>query len=825
MNPNDIEIEDNTSLDNQDVLLSQVETEDGGIELEFGEEPTEEDIAPAEFEDFNVNISPLLKEEDLNKVSLFVSERFELDMQSNQDFFDNIGMGLKTLGLTIEEVTEPFPGATPVSHPLILEAALKTQAKVMGEIFNGKGLVDTYVVTDKDEEALDRANRVKNYMDYQYLYQMDEFVQDTENMTLRYALTGNAYRKYFFDPIRNRPSSRYIHEDKFIINSEARTLERADFYTELYTMDRHELEHLIELGEFSDILSDESAFGIIMDGNAEPTVVDREVIVNTGDSLGFINGTTSKDKFQLREHHCYLKLPEPFNEGVKRALPYIVTVEDSTEKILSIKRNWKVEDPLKLKRVWYSHYKLIPGLGFHGLGYLHILGNFQFALTQILRSIIDSGQFSNLQGGFRAKGVRFTKDASIPLKFGEFREIDTGSRPIKDVLMPLTFNEPSQVLERIVGWLDGRAQKFADSTEQVIADSTNYGPVGTTVALLEASTKFTNGILKRFYNSLKEEFKILYALNYDVLNDTEDFFIKGKKFNVEREDFSGAVDVLPSSDPNLSSSAHRIAVAQTKLSAAQQAPDIHDLRSAYTEFYLQIGMEKEEIDKLLPPQEEAKPLDPLSDIHALANGKPIKAFPGQDHQAHIMFKEAFLNDPKAGASQYAQSIVPLLQANIAEHVLMQYTERMAAILEQQTGIAPDLEQLRSGTAQEDPAMAVAMAKASELLAAFNAEENLKEQAKLSDPATILAISENRNSLTKQAELEHKKHMNYLEALNDDRKITLQEREQAIKAAQFEEKLQADMKKMGMQLGSDLVKEALVPLKQDSLKKEEPKSKA
>lgn len=809
-----IEVEDESTPN--EVLLSQEELDDGGLELTFGEEEDmESEEAPSEFLDFNVNIATFLDEDDLSTISNLVSSRFDTDLESNQDFFDNLKTGLDTLGLTIEEVTEPFPGATPVSHPLVLEAALKTQSKIMGEIFNGKGIVDTYVISDKDETVLDRANRVKNYMDYQYIYQMDEFIADTESMALRYALTGNAYRKYFFDPIRNRPSSKYVHEDKFIINSDSRTLSRSDFYTELYTIDRHELEQLIELGEFSDVLSEEGTFGITLDGSATPTELDREIIVKTGDPLGFINGTTGKDKFQMREHHCYLTLPEPYNEGLKRALPYIVTVEEGTLKVLSIRRNWKETDPLKLKRIWFSHYKLIPGLGFHGLGYIHILGNFQFALTQILRSLIDSGQFSNLQGGFRSKGIRFTKDANLPLKFGEFREIDTGSRAIKDVLMPLQFNEPSQVLERIVSWLDGRAQKFADSTEQVIADSTNYGPVGTTVALLEASTKFTNGILKRFYNSLKEEFKILYALNYDVIDDTEDFFIKGNKFNVQREDFSGMVDVLPSADPNLSSSAHRIAVAQTKLSAAQQAPDIHDLRAAYTEFYLQIGMEKEEIDKLLPPQEQAKPLDPLSDIHALANGKPIKAFPGQDHDAHIKFKEAFISDPKAGGSQYAQSIIPLLQANLAEHVLMQYTERMAALLEQETGIAPNLEQMQQGTSPEDPAMAVAMAKASELLAAFNAEENLKQQAAMNDPATILALSEDRNSRTKEADLVHRKHMNYVEALNDDRKLALQERDQEIKLLQMKDTHDTALDVQRMKLGSDLVMKAIEPLKQDS----------
>lgn len=778
--------------------------EDGEIEVLF-KDPNEVEEVEADIDsnEHNANLAVFLEEETIEKIKKFCHERYHEDKTSNSDFFEGINLGLEKLGLTIEELDNPFPGASPITHPLILESALKTQAKIMGEIFSGKGLVDTYLITETNEETVQASNRVRNYMDYQYLYQMNEFVADTEKLSFRYSLTGNAYRKYYFDPIQNRPRTKYLTEDKFIINSDASTIADTDFHTELFTLDRHEFEHLGELGEYANVDEYEYDDGFLLEGdvvsaiapngNATPTEVDAAIIVEgTGDSMGSDNGARNTSKFQLREHHCYLKLPAPYNDGSNRALPYIVTVEDGRNKVLAIRRNWKTEDPLKLKRTWYAHYQLIPGLGFHGMGYIHILGNFQFALTSILRSLIDSGQFSNLQGGFRAKGVRFTRDSEMPIKFGEFREIDTGTKSIKDVLYPLDFKEPSQVLERIVQFLDGRAQKFADTTEQVLADSTNYGPVGTTVALLEASTKFTSGILKRFYNGLKQEFQILHDLNYDVLDETQDFFLKGQAFTVRQEDFSGKVDIMPAADPNLSSSAHRIAVAQTKLAAAQQAPDYHDLREAYHQFYSQIGMEPEEIDKLLPPPNEAQPLDPLSDIVALSQGKPIKAFEGQDHESHIAFKTAFLEDPKGGAQPTAANIIPLVQANIAEHATMLYVRDLGGQMQLQGGEVSD----------------AAMAQAAQEIKNFHEQQAFEEGMQARDPATMLAQSELENAETRKEELDHKKEMDHGKLITENRKLDLKAVEMLQKSSDNMDKIKAEMAKKRFEVGADMVSEAL-----------------
>jgi hypothetical protein len=384
----------------------------------------------------------------------------------------------------------------------------------------------------------------------------------------------------------------------------------------------------------------------------------------------------------------------------------------------------------------------------------------------------------------------------MPIRFGEFREIDTGTKNIKDVLMPLDFKEPSQVLERIVQFLDGRAQKFADSTEQVIADSTNYGPVGTTVALLEASTKFTSGILKRFYNSLKAEFEILHDLNYDVLDETQDFFLKGEMFSVRREDFSGKVDIMPAADPNLSSSAHRIAIAQTKLAAAQQAPDFHDLRAAYTEFYSQIGMEPEEIERLLPSPQEAVPLDPLSDIVTLSQGKPIRAFEGQDHEAHIAFKQAFLQDPKGGGQELAANIIPLLQANIAEHAMLLYVRDLGAQLK-----------LNGANPQSEKAMADAALQ----IQRFHEEIAFEEALASKDPAAMLAQSELENAATRKEELAHKKEIDTGKLALEDRKLNLKAAELLQDSAEASDKIRADFAKARFQAGSGMIQKALEDL--------------
>lgn len=787
---------------------SITENEDGTAEVSFDVDEVETDPSiPADAVQHDVNLATFLDKEALQKVSSFCQQRYTEDKMSNTEFFDIIKKGLARLGMAIEELNEPFPGASPVTHPIMLESALKTQAKIMGEIFNGRGLVDTYIGARSDTEVMQRATRIKKYMDYQYLHKMSEFIPETEKLSFRFGLTGNAYRKYFFDEVLNRAKTKYITEDKFIINTNATTIADADFHTEVMIIDRHELEHRIENGEYADIFADSVGYGgTVSSSHDVASDIEQEITIQTGDPMGYQEGENlGPSKYTLLEHNCYLRLPAPFNNDETRAIPYIVTVEERSQRIVSIRRNWDEADPQKKKLVWYVHYKLIPGLGFHGLGYIHILGNFQFALTQIMRSIIDAGQFANLQGGFRAKGIRFTRDATLPLRFGEFREIDTHGKNIQDVLYPMQFKEPSQVLEALFGQLDGRVQKFADSAEQVISDSTNYGPVGTTVALLEASAKFVSGIIKRFYTSLTEEFKILYYLNHKTLDEESEFFVRGEENIVRQEDFKAGIEVVPNADPNLSSSAHRISLAQTKLTAAQQQPQLHDLRAAYTEFYNSLGMDQDEIDRLLPPSEDAQPNDPLTDIITVSSGKPIKAFEGQDHDAHIRFKTAFLNDPQAGKSEQAVSVAPLIQANIAEHILLKYVSRVKGAMQE-----VDPQQIGGEMAQ---------AVAAELAARVNTLENNMDLLEANDPAMIFAMAEQKNADVREKEQAHKER-------TDAAKLILQDKDQLLKAMKLAK--DSDLKQLAieagtnakrLELGSKMLEKALADPKPESHKKQ------
>lgn len=776
--------------------VSLIPDDEGGMEVVFSS-VTEDVSAPTGFEEFNANLVEFLPEEELNKLTAYVVDRYDSDVTSTADFMANIANGVKLLGLKIEELDEPFAGACPITHPLILESAVKIQSKITGEVFSGRNIADVYIDASSDPSKLEKANRVKNYLDYQLLYQMKEYIPETDRLTLRYALTGNAFRKFYYDPLLGRIKSRYIPESNFIINADKITLEDADFYTEVSPLlARHEIEYRIKSGEYLNITEEDLNGGM---NYTELSEVDDEISINTADPMGVQSGSyNGHSQFRIREHHCYFKFEEPFNDNEDRALPYIVEYEESTQKVVSIRRNWLETDPLRKKRLWYSHYRFVPGLGFYGYGYIHLLGNFQFALTQIARSLIDAGQFANMQGGFKKKGIRFSHDQDMVIGPGKFVDVEIGGQgaSLADIIMPLDFKEPSQVLERLFMWLDNRAQKFADSTEAILADSTNYGPVGTTIALLEASTKFMSGVTKRFYEALKQELLILRDLNADILGGPEAFFMKGNVMRVSPEDFSEEIFILPSADPNMASSSQRLAMAQTKLQMAKEAPDIHDSRVAHRNFYQVMGLEEDEIDALLPPPEEAQPLDPMSDIIAASQGKPIKAFEGQDHDAHITFKEAFLQDPMGGASNYASSIVPIIQANIAEHALLRYMARMAAALQQ-----VDPEQTGAEMAQ---------AQAAEMLQKFNQMDANERSLAAGDPAVMVAQAAMLEAQAKLAEVKLKERTEPIKLCQESEKIDLKREELDRKDAAKAADIKANMKREQLKLGVDVVRDSLSP---------------
>lgn len=754
-------------------------------------EPSDFDI-PTEALDHAANLAAFIPDQELVGLSQYCSARYTDDYSSMEDYREDIASGLQRLGIKIEELNDPFPGACSVQHPLVLESAIKMQAKIMNEVFNGRPLVDVRLSTGAEPEMRDIGVRGRDYMNYQYMREFKEYAPETERLALRYSMTGNAYRKYYYDDMLARTRSQFQSEDALVVNTKETTLEFADFYTEESTFDRHRYEGMIDAGVFIDPRSGQTEpTDQELQGSLLENYLDEVVMGATGDPMG--TGATACDKFPVRFHYVTYKLPEPYNENVNHALPYIIAVDVTTDTILSIRRNWRQDDPRYTKRVWHSHYKLVPGLGFFGWGYIHLLGNPQMALTMMLRSLIDAGQFANLQGGFKDSRVKFSKQGQLPLGPGQFIDIDmtqaVGMKEgatVGDALHFFDFKEPSQVLERMVGFLDGRIQKFADSTEAVIGDSTNYGPVGTTVALIEASAKFHTDILKRFHRTLEDEFQILAALNFDTLDEQVTYWWKGEEKTVQRADFDGRSEFITTADPSFSSQAQRLQKANAKLQAAQLDTSIHNMKEAFTGFYRELGLEQDEIDKLLPPDESAVEQDPMSDIISLTKGKPVAAFAGQDHQAHIDFKTAFLDDPQAGGSPAFQAYASLLQANIIEHGLQKYMEQMQSLITNNGG---------------NPADAFAQSQAATKLTELHQMEQNEEALKGGDPTAILAKTEQ-----KKAEIAEKRLLLDERKLDDDAsdKVT---KNQLTKRGQDIDVLTkvADAKHKVQSLDQDLVK--------------------
>ena len=389
-----------------------------------------------------------------------------------------------------------------------------------------------------------------------------------------------------------------------------------------------------------------------------------------------ISPTTDKDpQYVLLEQHIHLDIPDSECEEGEFA-PYIVTVEQESRQVLSIRRNYRAGDTNKEKRMHFVHYKFVPGFSFYGLGLIHFLGNLTLTATAAMRSLVDAGQFANLPGGFKAKGVRMVGD-NEPIAPGEFKEVEATGIDLQKAIVPLPYKEPSSVLYNMLGFVTAAGQKFADSTEQIVSDAASYGPVGTTMALLEASSKFFSGIHKRLHKSQRDEFKIIAEIDYDYLPNEYPYDVPNASREIFRKDFDGAVDVIPVSDPNIPSNAHRMMLANMALQMAQQSPPgMFNLEALNRTILNASNMPN--IEEILPTAPRPQPLDPVSDIAAATKGLPIAAFAGQNHDAHIQVKMSYLSDPMNGANPIMARVKPILEANIQEHTLMKYQEQIIA---------------------------------------------------------------------------------------------------------------------------------------------------
>tara|TARA_R100001594_G_scaffold2720_2_gene10736 strand:+ start:479 stop:2986 length:2508 start_codon:yes stop_codon:yes gene_type:complete len=725
---------------------------DGGVVVNFGEENIQEEVVAAEY---YANIASDLDDQILKTISHTVIDNFQADKESRGEWDSMFERGFDLLGLKLEDATEPFEGACTAVHPLLIESAVKFQAKASQELFPSGGPVKAQILGNQSVDKQEQANRVQNFMNYQLTEQMPEYFDEFERMLFHLPLIGSAIKKVYYDAGLERPVSEFVPIDQFYVSYYASNLRKAERYTHVIYRNPVDMQKDMESGIYVDTnLPDASS----------PSQTGFAEKINT--IMGISPTSDNDPQYVLLEQHLYLDIPDPECQEGEFA-PYIVTVEQESRQVLSIRRNYKANDANKEKRMHFVHYKFVPGFSFYGLGLIHFLGNLTLTATAAMRSLVDAGQFANLPGGFKAKGVRMVGD-NEPIAPGEFKEVEATGIDLQKAIVPLPYKEPSSVLYNMLGFVTAAGQKFADSTEQIVSDAASYGPVGTTMALIEASSKFFSGIHKRLHKSQRDEFKIIAEIDYDYLPAQYPYDVPNASREIFKKDFDGVVDVIPVSDPNIPSNAHRMMLANMALQMAQQSPPgMFNLEALNRTILNAANMPN--IEEILPMAPQPQPLDPVSDIMAATKGIPIAAFPGQNHDAHIQVKMAYLQDPMNGANPIMARVKPVLEANIQEHTTMKYQEQMSGTsrvmmeqMPQQPRTPTDVEAVMAAAAKDvlnaNMAAGQVMTPEQQLVALEQAKVELeKEKLKLD------AAKENAKIAIEAQELDIKRQAQMIDA--------------------------------------------------------------
>jgi len=730
---------------------------DGGVVVNF--EDTEEVKQKPTVEEWFENLAENIDDTDLEDISSGVFDKFTADKDSRNEWESMFERGFDLLGLKLEEASQPFEGACTAVHPMLVENAVKFQSKASNELFPPAGPVKAQVMGDYTPEKEMQADRVQQFMNYQLTEQMPEYFDEFERMLFHLPLIGSAFKKIYYDASLDRPVSEFVPIDQFYISYYASDLRKADRYTHVIYRSPNDLAREIASGMYMDVDLPDAGIPML---SAMTTKMDT--------ILGVSPAGADDPQYTLLEQHCYLELEDDpeYEEGI--ALPYIVTLEEQSRKILSIRRNYKSNDETKQKILHFVHYRFVPGFGFYGLGLIHFLGNLTMTATAAMRALIDAGQFANLPGGYKAKGVRIVGD-NDPIAPGEFKEVEATGMDLSKAIITLPYKEPSSTLFQMLGFVSGAGQKFADSTEKLISDASSYGPVGTTMALLEASSKFFSAIHKRLHKSQKDELRILARINHDFLPNEYPFNVPGQSRHILKMDFDGKVDIIPVSDPNIPSNAHRMMLAQMAMQLAQQSPPgMFNLEALNRTILSSANMPN--LDQILPPKIQAKPLDPMSDIMAATKGVPIAAFPGQNHDAHIQVKMAYLQDPSVGKSPIMQRVKPLIESNIQEHSIMKYQEQVSGVARKM------VEQLPPDQAAMPQTAELAMAQAAQQV--LNA--NMAMGPQQTPEQQMVEIEKARLELEKQ-KLQIQLQTDAAEAALENRKLDIEESEIAVKTLQ------------------------------------------
>ena len=650
----DIEIDDDgpAMLDGAEFT----ELDDGGVEIDFEPEVERLEDAP-----FDANLALYMDDMDLNTLGETLLSGVEEDRQSRGDWEATMSEGIKLMGLKIEDRTMPFKGACGVYDPLMAEAVVRWQAVAAGELLPASGPVKTQVIGVANEQLEAQASRVQQFMNLYLTELAPEFYEEFDQMLFWLPLVGSTFKKTYQDRLLGRPVSRFVLPDNFVVSYGTSDLATSPRFCHITPMTRRNFRLAQLAGVYRDIdLGDPQA------DDSSQTPIQAEV-----DGVqGVEPGAEGTEEYRIYEVYADLNLVGYENEdGIP--LPYVVTIEEGTRKVLSVYRNYDEVDPTYQRKDMFTHYKFMPGVGFYGLGYAHLLGNSAKTATSIRRQLIDAGTLNNFPGGLRVKGMRL-EDNNIGIGPTEFREIDTGGLPIQNAIMTMPYKEPSQVSLALLKETYEAARNLANTTEIAVGEGRQDAPVGTTVALMEAATRLQSATLKRCHRAFSRELKLIANLFGKYLPDEPyPFPVRGGMAAIMREDFANNIDVIPVSDPNISSSAQRMMRAEALLRFATQQPDQHNLREAYRQMYVEMGIAPEKIDLILMPEKEKpRPLDPLTENQNAIVGMPLVAGAYQDHDAHIAAHAPIAQDN------------PILQAHINEHLALKMRQQVEQIIGQ-----------------------------------------------------------------------------------------------------------------------------------------------
>ena len=627
------------------------------------------DIEPQEEsdEDFDANLAEYIPDSELSGLANDLVDAYEEDVSSRKDWIQTYVDGLDLLGMKIEERTEPWAGACGVVHPLMSEALVKFQAETIMETFPAAGPVKTKIIGKETQAKKEAAERVKDDMNYRLTEEMPEYRPEHERLLWGLGLSGNAFKKVYFDPALGRQVSNYVPAEDIVVPYGASSLRTAERVTHVMRKTENDIRRLQVDGFYRDV------------DLGQPSNTIEEVEKKIAEKMGF--RAVTDDRYRILEMHVDLDL-KGYEDTNKKgdetgiALPYVVTIDKSSLQVLAIRRNWKPDDKLKRKRNHFVHYGYIPGFGFYAFGLIHLIGAFAKSGTSILRQLVDAGTLSNLPGGLKSRGMRVKGD-DTPIAPGEFRDVDVPSGSIRDNILPLPYKEPSQVLAQLMNQIIDEGRRFASAADMKVSDMSSQSPVGTTLAILERTLKVMSAVQARVHYSMHEELRLLKDIIRDYTPEEYSYEPVDGNRQVKQSDYD-QVDVIPVSDPNAATMSQKVVQYQAVLQLAQGAPQLYDLPLLHRQMLEVLGIKN--AAKLIPMQDDTRPRDPITENQNILRMKPVKAFFYQDHQAHIAVHMAVMQEPKMQQmmqqNPQAPQMAAAIAAHIAEHLGYEYRKQM-----------------------------------------------------------------------------------------------------------------------------------------------------